>query len=91
MSGGHGELPDGWVEATIKKLCRLNPKHDRYLPDKTEISIVPMAAVSDFHGTTTDQNVSPPEPHCTGGLTPHRSPFMTHCGPVRIIHTLNRK
>ena len=24
MSGGHGELPDGWVEATIKKLCRLN-------------------------------------------------------------------
>ena len=59
MSDGNGELPQGWAEATIEELCDLNPKHDRNLTDETEVSFVPMAAVSDVHGTITDPQVRP--------------------------------
>ena len=31
-------------------------------------------ASAQIHGRTTDKNVHPTESHCTGGLTPHRSP-----------------
>ena len=48
-------------------------------------------AISLRSPATTDKNVHPTESHCAGGLTPHRLPSMTHCRPVRITHTLNRK
>ncbi len=44
------ELPKGWATATLDELCDINPKHDRLLSDKLEISFVPMAAVSDVLG-----------------------------------------
>ncbi len=59
MSDGNGALPDGWEKATIEELCALNPKHDRALPEDTEVSFVPMAAVSDVLGTITDPQVRP--------------------------------
>ncbi len=44
------DLPAGWVVASISELCELNPKHPPKLSDDTEISFVPMAAVSDTEG-----------------------------------------
>ncbi|GEM_PF-1332186 len=57
MSDGNGGLPAGWASATIEELCTLNPKHDRDLANETEVSFVPMAAVSDVHGTIADPQV----------------------------------
>jgi type I restriction enzyme S subunit len=45
------DLPNGWIQATIDELCDLNPKHNQELSDKTLVSFVPMAAVSDVLGT----------------------------------------
>ena len=47
-----------------------------------------VVALTQIHGTTKDKSA---ESHCTGGLTPHRSPFMTQLSTGRIIHTLNSK
>jgi type I restriction enzyme S subunit len=44
------DLPDGWTVATIEDLCTLNPKHPSTVGDATEVSFVPMAAVSDIDG-----------------------------------------
>ena len=51
MSDDQQPLPPGWVEATIDELCLINPKHSARIPDETHVSFVPMAAVSDVHGT----------------------------------------
>ena len=53
------ELPDGWVIATLEELCDLNPKHPRTLKDSTEVSFVPMAAVSDLDGRITAAETRP--------------------------------
>jgi type I restriction enzyme S subunit len=57
MSERNGDLPNGWVKATINELCDLNPKHDNELSDETLVSFVPMAAVSDVLGTITEPQV----------------------------------
>ena len=57
MSDRNGDLPNGWVQATIAELCDLNPKHDHALSDETPVSFVPMAAVSDVLGTITELQV----------------------------------
>jgi type I restriction enzyme, S subunit len=57
MSERNGDLPDGWVKATIEELCDLNPKHDGELSDETLVSFVPMAAVSDVLGTIIESQV----------------------------------
>src|SRR5262245_7183843 len=57
MSDWNGDLPNGWVQATIEELCDLNPKHDHELSDETPISFVPMAAVSDVLGMITELQV----------------------------------
>src|SRR5215470_10714063 len=57
MIDRNGDLPSGWVQVTIKELCDLNPKHSRELSDKTPVSFVPMAAVSDALGTITEPQV----------------------------------
>ena len=57
MSERNGDLPNGWVKATIDELCYLNPKHDQELSDETPVSCVPMVATSDVLGTITEPKI----------------------------------
>jgi type I restriction enzyme S subunit len=57
VSARKGDLPDGWVKATIEELCDLNPKHDDELSDEMFVSFIPMAAVSDVLGIIIDPQV----------------------------------
>jgi type I restriction enzyme S subunit len=57
MSEWNGDLPDGWVKATIEELCDFNPKHNGELSDETLVSFVPMAALSDVLGTIIEPQV----------------------------------
>lgn len=50
------ELPESWLLEEIKTLCEFNPKHDKDIPDNTEISFVPMAALNEKTGTIQEQN-----------------------------------
>ena len=45
-------LPKGWVRTTIGEVCTMNPRRafDERLPDSTEVSFVPMAAVEEESG-----------------------------------------
>jgi type I restriction enzyme, S subunit len=46
------ELPTGWVRTTLGEVCAMNPRvpFDESLPDQTEVSFVPMAAVQEESG-----------------------------------------
>ncbi|MBU6230765.1 MAG: restriction endonuclease subunit S, partial [Cyanobacteria bacterium REEB459] len=44
------ELPKGWAEATLERLCSFNPRHDSLIDRQIEISFVPMPAVCDQEG-----------------------------------------
>src|ERR1035441_3689409 len=46
------KLPKGWVRTTLGEVCAVNPRapFDVTLPDHTEISYVPMAAVEEESG-----------------------------------------
>jgi type I restriction enzyme S subunit len=44
------ELPQGWVKTTLGEVCAMNPPFDENLPDHTEISFIPMAAVEEETG-----------------------------------------
>ncbi|MBA4191193.1 MAG: hypothetical protein C0467_24700 [Planctomycetaceae bacterium] len=50
-------LPEGWTQTTINELCELNPKHSPVPKDDTEVSFVPMAAVSDTEGRITQPEI----------------------------------
>jgi type I restriction enzyme S subunit len=45
-------LPNGWVRTTLGQVCAMNPRmpFDEPLPDHTEVSFVPMAAVEEESG-----------------------------------------
>jgi len=46
------KLPNGWVKTTLGEVCAVNPRmpFHQSLPDETEISFVPMAAVEEETG-----------------------------------------
>ena len=46
------KLPNGWVRTTLGEICVINPRmpFDHHLPDHTEVSFVPMAAVEEETG-----------------------------------------
>jgi restriction endonuclease S subunit/predicted ATPase len=46
------ELPKGWVRTTVGEVCAMNPRmsFNDPLPDHTEVSFVPMAAVEEESG-----------------------------------------
>lgn len=44
------ELPNGWVRTTLGEVCAMNPPFDEPLPNHTEVSFVPMAAVEEETG-----------------------------------------
>lgn len=44
------ELRTGWAETSIEEIVEFNPKHDSSLPLETELSFVPMPAVSEHTG-----------------------------------------
>lgn len=44
------QLPEGWAEVRIADVCAVNPRDD-HLGDATEVTFVPMAAVSEVTGT----------------------------------------
>ncbi|MGC2742990.1 MAG: restriction endonuclease subunit S, partial [Candidatus Angelobacter sp.] len=48
----HNKLPKGWVRTTLGEVCKVNPgmPTDVTLPDDTEVSFVPMAAVEEESG-----------------------------------------
>ena len=59
MSDGNAVLPAGGTEASHSSSSRANPKQDRNLPDDTQVSFVPMSAVSDMEGAITDAQTRP--------------------------------
>jgi predicted ATPase len=46
------KLPNGWVKTTLGEVCAINPRVSprESLPDDTEVSFVPMAAVEEENG-----------------------------------------
>ena len=46
------KLPHGWIKTTLGEVCAINPpmRFDHLVPDDTEVSFVPMAAVEQETG-----------------------------------------
>lgn len=53
------ELPPGWAEVTLAEICFFNPKHDAELDRQTQVSFVPMPAVSEETGAITEHATRP--------------------------------
>lgn len=53
------EMPDGWEIVELQEVADINPKKSevKEVPDDTEISFVPMAAVSERTGTIEDPQI----------------------------------
>ena len=55
------KLPKGWVKTTLGEVCSVNPRmpSSESLPDDTEVSFVPMAAVEEESGRLDASHIRP--------------------------------
>src|SRR5665213_2741090 len=59
MGAEIGDLPEGWVTATVSEVCEINPskpRTDQYPPD-LPVTFVPMPAVNAVQGAITNPSI----------------------------------